>query len=585
MILRTISLILLLSCTAALLINAPARADAAEEWRRGFNIQMPAISRSITLIKGVDPDRWANRMGLSDYQIESLGERGSIVNVAMEDQRWQQQQARLCGASEVVTCENTQCQQIQLSGRVRPGPGIQSFRPRLRLVKNTPEIEQLLNPDTDGQSDCSTGPVDFTREIPMLSRAPQSPNYQIDPGQLPDNPQCWNLVVESACSMSSTPLDSLVPAREPKRVLALLPTTGVNSAPAIAAAFGLRILRQTELKSLNQVLVVLEISGTATVDGLLPQLIADGRISAAQPEFIYRTSAEYGDPYAAMAYGPKQIGAPRLHASATGKGGLVALIDTGVDSEHPELRDNIVETHDLTGNGWSADLHGTAIAGIIAAKADNGIGSYGVAPNVKILALKACQPKQAGKLGARCWTSTLVQALDLAMQKQTKIINMSLGGPPDELVTRVIRAAQQQGHLIIAAAGNGGPHAKPAFPAALDEVVAVTAVDALEKAYRQANIGDFIELAAPGVDIVSVTPGDSYPVLSGTSMASAHVAGAAALLAELMPTATARQLRDALADNVIDLGQPGPDRAFGRGRIDICKAAATLSGGTPCGSE
>lgn len=557
--------------------SSNSSANPEQEWLRGFNIQMPATSRTILLASNVDPNQWAKRMGLENYQVSELGTKGSILNLPMEQREWQRRQTQLCQAPDVQSCENTQCQQIQLGGRVRSGPGIQSFRPRLRLVKKAPDIAQLLDPKQSGDNYCPTDNSDFNLDTPVLNRPPRAVNFQLDPDQLPEDPQCWDLVVESACSKTVTPLESLVPAREIKRVLVLLPAANAGTVQTIATRYGLRVLRQIELTTLKEVLVVFEITGSGTVDSMLPRLLADG-VSDAYPEQLFSASAEYGDPYAALAYGPKRIGAPKLHQSATGKGSLIAVIDTGMDQQHPELVDSIAEFQDLTGKGWSADLHGTAIAGIIAAKANNGVGSYGVAPDVKILGLKACQPKQTGKLSAHCWTSTLVQALDLAIEKNAKIINMSLGGPPDKLLARYVRAAQQRDRLIIGAAGNGGPHAKPAFPAALEEVIAVTAIDALDRSYAQANVGNFIELAAPGVDIISVSPGPDYPSLSGTSMAAAHVAGAAALLMQLNPSLSPQAIRQSMLGSVTDLGQAGPDDQFGSGVIDSCRAAEQITG-------
>jgi subtilisin family serine protease len=213
------------------------------------------------------------------------------------------------------------------------------------------------------------------------------------------------------------------------------------------------------------------------------------------------------------------------------------------------------------------------VAGIIAAAADNAIGSYGVAPLAEILALKACQPKEEGGLSARCWTSTLIKALDVAMQKDAAIINMSLAGPPDALLARYVALALQQDRLIVAGAGNGGPHAKPGFPAALPGVLAVTAVDVWDRHYERANLGAYVDLAAPGVDIIAPAPNGEYPPLSGTSMAAAHVTGVAALLKELVPGMSATELLSVLQNNVRDLGEPGRDSQYGNGLLDACAAA------------
>jgi len=129
----------------------------------------------------------------------------------------------------------------------------------------------------------------------------------------------------------------------------------------------------------------------------------------------------------------------------------------------------------------------------------------------------------------------------------------------------------------VAAAGNGGPNAKPGFPAALPGVLAVTAVDAEDGLYAMANIGDYIDLAAPGVDIVTPAPDGGYPPLSGTSMAAAHVSGIAALMRELMPMMSGVEIVALLKTNVTDLGDAGRDKYFGAGLIDACAAAELAS--------
>ena len=224
----------ILCSLAALIITAfsgASLADAEAQWRRGFNIQMPAASRSIVLAEGVDPKRWAHRYGLQHYQVESLGNKGSILNLAMEEREWLRRMPSLCNANGVQSCETTQCQQIQLGGRVRSGPGIQSFRPRLRLVKKAPDVAQLLHPAGGGDAYCrADNASDFKLETAVLSRPPNAANYQLSPDQLPADTQCWDLVVESSCSKSVVPLESLVPARDIKRVLVLLPASGAGSA-------------------------------------------------------------------------------------------------------------------------------------------------------------------------------------------------------------------------------------------------------------------------------------------------------------------------------------------------------------------
>lgn len=415
---------------------------------------------------------------------------------------------------------------------------------------------------------------------------------QLGADELPADTSDWSLVVGAGCSEVSVPLSSLAPARAPGLVLALVVS---GSAADVASAYNLQVVREISLDTTGETLAVF-----ATADNVL-QVIAllalDNRVAAAQPEFVYVTGAAlsspaeapgsppgagaepaagHNDPFAWLTYGPEKTGAVGLHGEIKGTGQLVAVIDTGVDVEHPELEGRIREYVDVSERGWSADAHGTAVAGIIAANADNGLGSYGVAPEAQILALKACQPKEGG-LTARCWTSTLVKALDVAMARDAGVINMSLAGPPDDLLARYVDLAAQQNRIVVAAAGNGGPNAKPGFPAALPRVLAVTAVDAEDGLYALANVGEYIDVAAPGVDIVTPSPDGGYPPLSGTSMAAAHTSGIAALMRELMPMMSAAEIVAVLRTRAADLGDAGRDARFGAGRIDACAAAEQVS--------
>ena len=444
-----------------------------------------------------------------------------------------------------------------------------------------------------GQAAAGPGELEETRKTParrsfqfnVATRFNPAGGVDLGTDELPADTSDWMLVVGAGCTEKKIPLSAIEPARVPGMVVALVSSNDVD---AVATAHGLSVVRQSALPSANLHLVVYATS--QNIFTTIAAMAADGRVDGAQPEHVFETTAEagiagatvaaepaqraYSDPFAAWTYGPDMTGARPLHASASGAGQLIAVIDTGVDVGHPDLTGRLREPVDTTENGYAAETHGTAVAGIIAAAVDNAIGSYGVAPAAEILPIKACQPRKAGGLAARCTTSSLVKALDVAITEDAGIINMSLAGPPDALLTRFVRLALDQDRLLIAGAGNGGRQAKPAFPAAIPGVLAVTAVDANRGLYDQANRGDYIDLAAPGVDIISATPGGQYPPLSGTSMAAAHVSGIAALLAELSPLMSPREVGLVLRANAKDLGAPGADADFGAGLVDACRAAA-----------
>jgi len=143
----------------------------------------------------------------------------------------------------------------------------------------------------------------------------------------------------------------------------------------------------------------------------------------------------------------------------------------------------------------------------------------------------------------------------------------------------LIDAAIAGASIVVAAAGNGGPQSAPAFPAALDNVIAVTAVDAREELYPQATLGGFIDVAAPGVDILGSLPGGQSVVFSGTSPATAYVSGLAALMVQHSPGLTQAVLQPLLEQSAKDLGAPGKDLRFGSGLVDGCRAMLQLTGG------
>jgi hypothetical protein len=370
----------------------------------------------------------------------------------------------------------------------------------------------------------------------------------------------------------------------PGRILVTVPVdseaTPQTIAKKLSSIYEMKVEQFTPLKSLKVVIIVFVLPEGADVLKKTAELESAGVI--AQPDFIYATSddaVEAPEVSAQSQYGPKMIHADRLHGSVTGKGVTIALIDTGVDSKHPALADRIAQQEDMTGKGFSADVHGTLLAGIIAADPSRPGGINGIAPGVSLLAIKACQPQSPRSAAAQCWSLTLAKGLDFAIQKKAAVINMSLGGPAgveDKLLRRAVDEAVSRGAMVVAAAGNDGPVAQPGLPAALPNVVAVTAVDSKERLYPSATQGDFIDLAAPGVDIVSTSPGGRVLVSSGTSLAAAFVSGSAALALQQQPQLSRQALTSLLERTAKDLGSQGRNHQFGHGLVDACRPVAEL---------
>ena len=204
------------------------------------------------------------------------------------------------------------------------------------------------------------------------------------------------------------------------------------------------------------------------------------------------------------------------HELANGHSVLIAVIDGGVDTQHPELAGLIVDTFDAIGRGDRTHAHGTSIVGAIAARAR----LRGTAPGVHILAARAFGTQRTSMDGT---TSDIVKAIEWSMQRGARIINMSFAGDRNALIERVLNVARARGIVLVAAAGNNGPTSPPQYPAALPAVIAVTATDEDDRLYRSAVRGNHIAIAAPGVNLVLPTVGGDCRITSGTSFSAAEI--------------------------------------------------------------
>jgi thermitase len=251
----------------------------------------------------------------------------------------------------------------------------------------------------------------------------------------------------------------------------------------------------------------------------------------------------------------------------------IGVIDTGIDQAHPDLSGKTVACarfEDVLVLGQCADGfdHGTHVAGTIAAKANNGIGVAGVAFNADLVICKALDDSGSGSV------ADVASCISWVKSQGAKVISMSLeGGPSTTLQTAVANAWDNgNGAVIVAAAGNEGDGTL-AYPAAYPEVVSVAATDNRDARADFSNANSDVELAAPGVDVLSTVPGGGYATMSGTSMATPHVSGVAGVLWQLFPFETAAAIRFRLDAAVDDLGPAGRDTSFGFGRVNLCTAA------------
>jgi len=335
---------------------------------------------------------------------------------------------------------------------------------------------------------------------------------------------------------------------------------------------------------------------------------AEPLVEYAQPNYLRRLVGEPDDPHFKDQWALGVIGWRGIWESALGFDEvIVAIIDSGIDYEHSDLSSRIwhnsaelngIEGVDDDGNGYVDDVigwdftdapgflglgdylvrdgdpmdesgHGTHVAGIVAATPDNGLGIAGVAPNARLMVLRAgFRLPEGGFLEDDDIAAAMVYAAD----NGARVINMSWGDPrPSPLMRDAVRYAYDRGCVLVAAVGNEGSPSLY-YPAAFDETIAVGASDSFDEVLRISNYGANIDLVAPGSGVISTSIGGGYEYWSGTSMAAPHVSGLAALVLGLCPDATAEQVRTLLRLSAEDIGPPGPDVRSGFGRIDVGRA-------------
>jgi subtilisin family serine protease len=277
-----------------------------------------------------------------------------------------------------------------------------------------------------------------------------------------------------------------------------------------------------------------------------------------------------------MQYGMQQKDVPAAWAKMS-KGDpnmIVAVVDTGIDYTHPDLKDHVLLGQDFTFRpGWifnrkdkdgpmDDNAHGTHCAGIIGATANNGIGIAGVAPDVKLLAVKVLGGSGSGS------QYDVMKGVAYAVTNGAKVVSMSLGGTATTSVERKFyEAAVASGALIVAAAGNSADGL--GFPAAYPGVLSVGATDSGGNLARFSNHDETMSVTAPGVGILSTIPGNTYAKFSGTSMAAPFVSGVAALVWSAHPDWTAEQVKAQIENTATDKGAPGVDSMYGHGEVNV----------------
>jgi subtilisin family serine protease len=344
----------------------------------------------------------------------------------------------------------------------------------------------------------------------------------------------------------------------------------------IAEDYHIQKLTEWPMSEVGVHCVVYQVPAGASVPETMQRLSQDTRVSIVQNMHLFKTEAhQYNDPYFKLQANLQQMQISQAHGKTTGKNITIAMIDTGVDLTHPDLIDQIKQNENFASGispDFSNDKHGTAVAGIMVAKKDNGTGIIGIAPDAKLIALKACWPHQTDSIEAVCNSFTLALAVNTAIKSGAKILNMSLTGPQDAFLELLLNKAIEKG-IIVIAADTGLDKKDENFPASLKDVISVQSLKEPD------HITQVQTITAPGEKILTTLPHGTYDFISGSSIAAAEVSGIVALLLELKPDLTFAEARSILQKSEL----PATNHSFSG--INANTAVTALCETTTCPQE
>jgi subtilisin family serine protease len=307
---------------------------------------------------------------------------------------------------------------------------------------------------------------------------------------------------------------------------------------ALAAEYSITRVSGWPMRTLGVHCEVFATARGSDADALAARLAHDPRVDSAEPMRQFRTlTTRASDPYRALQHSLDTLEVDAAHVLSSGAGVRVAVIDSGIDASHHDLYGVVRARRDFTGGPLAP--HGTEVAGVIAARGANGAGIMGVAPEAQLVDLRACRAGTGPDAPADCDSYTLALALDYAVNSRVDVINLSLAGPEDPLLARLLAGAEAQGIAVVAAAPPPGDD-RDRFPASVPTVVAVATSEGAAQWPATA-------IRAPGVDVLTTFPGDRYDYGSGSSLSSAHVSGVVALMLALNRHLSPQQVRALLA--------------------------------------
>ena len=366
-------------------------------------------------------------------------------------------------------------------------------------------------------------------------------------------------------------------------ITAFAPNATPQAIGQIARQYELTQLDSQSFPLLGTSLYRWRLGGGRTVANTVRALGGERIVASVQPNYVFTLQEEAakiaaGPQGDAAQYALAKLQSAQAQQVATGKDVLVAVIDSEIDAKHPDLDGTIVKSFDALGGDTKPHAHGTSMAGAIAAHGK----LLGIAPGAQVLAIHAFDDTPGAAHGS---SFVIYKGLQWAADNGARIVNMSFAGPADPTLQRMLAAAYDKGIVLIAAAGNAGPKSDPLYPAADPNVIAVTATGSDDHLFPMANRGRHIAVAAPGVDIFALAPGDEYVFTTGTSIAAAHVSGVVALLLEHKPSLKPGDIRAVLTATAQPLGPPRPDSDFGAGLVNAYRAVMWLDRSPPAPTD
>lgn len=348
------------------------------------------------------------------------------------------------------------------------------------------------------------------------------------------------------------------------------------AADLLAVRYGLEIHNNWYIESLQRNCYVFDSPAPEDMNRWLESFDNDSQVESVQLMQLYSvasTGTNSIDPYFNLQHSFISARIDESHQISTGRNVKVAVIDTGLDRSHYDLRDRVEAALNFVDADQAIEIvefHATAVMGIIGAAARNGRGIIGIAPDSRLYSLRACWESLPGTSRGQCSSIALARALDWAISNEMKVVNMSLQGSYDPLVSRLIIRAVDEGLVVVAATDLGD--GQLSFPASMSEVIAVSSHDPYRAIDYTRNAGKVF--VAPGEEILTTMPDNTYDFVSGSSFASAHISGIVALLVEHVPAIDAHTVKAVLRSST--------RIANWTILVDACTALATVTDASNC---